>query len=434
MNNKINNESLELHKKFKGKIQIAPKVPVRDIMDFAYWYTPGVAEPCNSIHENPQTVYDFTNKENTIAIISDGTRVLGLGNIGPEAALPVMEGKSLIFKYLGGVDAVPICLKTKSPEHFIETVKTLEPNFGGINLEDIAQPGCFSILDELRNSMNIPVWHDDQQGTALVVLAGVINSLRLVNKKPKNIKVVLQGVGSANVNIARMLILYGIPSENIILIDSHGIITKKNRASSQKEYKQKWELSQITNGEQISGDIIEAYKGADLVIALSAPKPGLIKKDYIKAMNSKPIVFACANPLPEIWPEDAKEAGAFIVGTGRSDFPNQVNNSLGFPGLFRGVLDVRASRITDKMCIKVAHAIADYGLKDLDSNHILPSMSDFDLFEHEALVTAETAIEEGLNKINLSKEELHKKIHKNLEESRIFFEMYNQKLKQEMNK
>ena len=342
-----------------------------------------------------------------------------------------MEGKALIFKYLGGVDAVPICLKSKSPEYFIDIVQALEPNFGGINLEDISQPECFSVLDTLRNTMPIPVWHDDQQGTALVVLAGVINALRLADKKSENVRVVLQGVGAANVNIARLLIQYGIQPGNMILIDSRGIITKTNREDIKEKYVQKWELSQITNSQQISGDVINAYKGADLVVALSAPRPGLIKQEYIKAMNTKPIVFACANPLPEIWPEDAKRAGAYVVGTGRSDFPNQINNSLGFPGLFRGILDVRASRITDSICIKVAHAIADFGLNKLDENHIIPAMDDYELFEKEALVAAQAAVSEGLNRLDISEEELKNKIHHNLAVSRDFFELYNEKLKEQ---
>jgi malate dehydrogenase (oxaloacetate-decarboxylating) len=411
----LNQKAIELHAKYKGKIQMVPKVPVTGVSDFSFWYTPGVAAPCLAIRDDVSKVYEYTNRENLIAIVTDGTRVLGLGDIGPEASLPVMEGKALIFKYLGGVDAVALALRPKSDQHFVETVQALEPSFGGINLEDISQPRCFDILDKVRDSMSIPVWHDDQQGTALVVLAAFINALKVVNKKIGDARVVLVGAGAANINIARMLILYGLKPGNMIVADSRGIITRTNRQADKDAYRQKWELSQVTNQEQVSGDLINAYKGADAVIALSQSKPGTVTQDQIKAMAKGPIVFACANPLPEIWPEDAKAAGAAVVATGRSDFPNQANNSLGFPGIFRGVLDVRASRITDTMCLRVAEAIAEYAeKKGLSPDRIVPSMDDFDLFEYEALAAAKQAVKEGLNRLTLTDDELRAKIRKNL--------------------
>lgn len=418
----IYQKALLLHEKYRGKIGIAPRVPVDGLDAFSYWYTPGVAQPCREIEKNPEESYKYTNRENTIGIITDGTRVLGLGDIGPEAAMPVMEGKALIFKYLGGVDAVPVCLDTKEPDEFIRTVELLQPTFGGINLEDIAQPKCFDILDILRDRMKIPVWHDDQQGTALVVLAGFINALKVAGKETQNVRVVLMGAGAANLNIANMLILYGVQAGNIIIIDSKGIITKTNRKEQQKTYRKKWEYAQITNAEGIDGDIGNAFKGADALIALSRSEPGTVRPEWIKVMGSKPIVFTCANPLPEIWPADAHAAGAYIVATGRSDFPNQANNSLGFPGLFRGVLDIRARTITDNMCLEVAKSIARYQEnKEINPECILPTMDDLDLFEHEAMAVALQAREEGLHGLDLSEDQLRLKIRNNLKEGRKYF-------------
>jgi malate dehydrogenase (oxaloacetate-decarboxylating) len=418
----IDKKALELHSLYRGKIQTAPKVPVRGAADFAFWYTPGVAAPCLAIRDDAEKVYEYTNRENLIAIVTDGTRVLGLGDIGPEASLPVMEGKALIFKYLGGVDAVPLALRTRSDAEFLDVVRALEPNFGGINLEDISQPRCFGILDNLRDSMSIPVWHDDQQGTALVVLAGLINAFKVVGKDLRAGKFVLLGAGAANVNIARLLMESGVPAGRLTLIDSHGIITRTNRLADRETYPQKYGLSLITNEENADGDLVNAFRGADAVIALSTPKPGTILPGYIRAMSRSPIVFACANPLPEIWPEDARSAGAAVVATGRSDFPNQANNSLGFPGLFRGVLDVRASRITDTMCLSVSQAIAEYAEKQgLSEEHILPSMDDFDLFEHEAMAVARQAVKEGLNRLSLDERSLRSKIVRHLSESRDLF-------------
>lgn len=372
-------DARKLHPRYRGKIEVVPKCRIRDLDDFAIWYTPGVAAVCKDIQANPELAYSYTNKWNSVAIVSDGTRVLGLGDIGPEAGLPVMEGKALIFKYLGGVDAVPICLGTKDQQKIIDTVKILQPSFGGINLEDIEQPKCFPVLQTLRKECHIPVWHDDQQGTALVTLAGLINALKVVNKKIATARIVLVGAGSANICFARLVMQYGAHPERIIMVDHHGILNRA-RTSLQATHPEKWEICRITNGEQREGGIPEALDGADVVIALSAPGPGIIKPAWIRKMAPRAIVFACANPVPEIWPWEASEAGARVVATGRSDFANQVNNSLGFPGVFRGTLDVRARTITDEMCIAASVELARC-LKPsaLAPDRILPTMGDWDV-------------------------------------------------------
>jgi malate dehydrogenase (oxaloacetate-decarboxylating) len=402
-------DAMKLHPFYKGKIEIMPKCCVRGYNDFAIWYTPGVAQPCRDIYKNPERVFDHTNKWNTVAVVSDGTRVLGLGDIGPSAAMPVMEGKALLFKYLGGVDAFAICLDTKDPDELIKTVKYLEPSFGGINLEDIAQPKCFRILDTLRKEMNIPVWHDDQQGTAAVTLAGLINAVKLQNKKLSDVKITMVGAGAANICIARMIILAGVKPENIIMVDTKGTL-HRDRKDLRESHPEKWEMCQKTNKGNIRGDIPEAMKGAEVLLALSKPGPDTIKKEWIKLMVPKPIVFVCANPIPEIWPWEAKEAGADIVATGRSDFPNQVNNSLGFPAIFRGALDVRAKTITDEMCIAAAKALAKYAEKrGLDKEHLIPTMQDWQVYPEEAVAIGLKAIEQKIARLNLTAEELRKK-------------------------
>ncbi|MGM0686876.1 MAG: NAD(P)-dependent malic enzyme [Promethearchaeati archaeon] len=339
-------DAMVLHPYYKGKIQSIGKAPVRDFSDFAIWYTPGVAKACTAIKENPEQVYTMTNKGNMVAVVSDGTRVLGLGDIGPEAAGPVMEGKSILFKYLGGVDAWPICLDTKDADEIIKTVKILQPSFGGINLEDISKPKCYKVLEELRadKDIKIPVWHDDAQGTATVVLAGVLGGLNVVGKDIENIKVAMIGVGSANTRTAYLLIAAGVDPKNMVMVDSKGAIyADRDDIVEQKDYDTfKYDLAQKTNPERHTGKLVDVIDGADVLIGASRPKPGTIKKEAVENMADDAIVYACANPLPEIWPWDAKEAGAKIVGTGRSDFENQINNSLGFPGIFRGTLDVQA--------------------------------------------------------------------------------------------
>ncbi|MCX5785365.1 MAG: NADP-dependent malic enzyme [Elusimicrobia bacterium] len=400
-------DAMKLHPFYKGKIEISPKCCVRNMDDFAIWYTPGVAAVCKDIEKNPETVYEHTNKGNMVAVVSDGTRVLGLGDIGPEAGLPVMEGKSLLFKYLGGVDSFPICLATKDPDEIIKTVQYLAPSFGGINLEDLSQPKCFYILDELRKTMKIPVWHDDQQGTATVCLAGLINALKIVGKKIEDVKIVLVGAGAANIRIGTLYMAYGAKPENLIYVDSKGTL-HKGRADL-KDQKEKWHMCEITNGRQIKGGAQDALAGADVLSAASTPGPDTIKKEWVAGMSKDSIVFATANPIPEIWPWDAKEAGARVVATGRSDFENQVNNSLGFPGIFRGVLDVRAKTITNEMCIAAAEALAGYAArKGLRADYIMPRMDEPEVFVEEAVAVGLMAIKQGVAQKILSEAELRK--------------------------
>ena len=398
-------DAMKLHPFYRGKIETASKCVIRDFNDFAIWYTPGVAEPCKDIAKNIEKVYEYTNKGNTVAVISDGTRVLGLGDIGPEAGLPVMEGKCLLFKYLGGVDAFPICLATKDEELFILTVKMLQPSFGGVNLEDISQPKCFHILDRLRKEMKIPVWHDDQQGTATVTVAGLLNALRIVGKKTNEAKIAMIGAGAANVAILRVMLTAGVDPGKVVMSDIDGILHKDRTDFALDD--PRYNFCRITNKENRRGGIPEAMKGMDVAIALSKPGPGTIKKEWVADMAKNSIVFACANPIPEIWPWEAKEAGARIVATGRSDFPNQVNNSLGFPGIFRGTLDVRAATITDEMCIAAAYELAQTAVdKGLHEDYLIPTMEDWEVYPREAVAVALKAIEQGVAKIKASRNEL----------------------------
>ena len=413
-------DAMKLHPFYKGKMETTLKCTVRNIDDFAIWYTPGVAAPCRDIQQDPEMVYQHTSKGNTIAIVSDGTRVLGLGDIGHKAGLPVMEGKALLFKYLGGVDAVPIMLDTKDPDVFIETTLLLQSSFGGINLEDIAQPKCFRILDELRERAEIPVWHDDQQGTATVTLAGLMNALKVVGKKKEDIQITYVGTGASNVAISRLIYSWGVNPEQCFHVDSQGILGKHREDIKAKQdlYKDKWRLCQTTNPEGRQGGIEEAMRGADVVIALSKPGPDTIKPEWIQGMGSDAIIFSCANPIPEIWPWVAKEAGAKIVSTGRSDFPNQVNNSLGFPGIFRGTLDVRATTITDEMCFAAAEALAHQIGDGLDEDHLLPTMDDWEVFPREAAAVGMKAQEQGVARLEKSYDELLESATKVIKRSR----------------
>ncbi|MBN1622213.1 MAG: NADP-dependent malic enzyme [Endomicrobiales bacterium] len=397
----------KLHDFYRGKIEVLPKCRIKDLNDFSVWYTPGVASPCRQIQKEPKFVYDYTNKWNSVAVITDGSRILGLGDIGPEAGLPVMEGKALIFKYLGGVDAYPICLGTKDKDKFISTVKLLQPSFGGINLEDIEQPKCFPILTQLRQECRIPVWHDDQQGTALVTLAGLINALKVVGKKISRVKIVLVGAGAANICIARLLMLYGATPGRIIMLDSKGTL-HKGRKELKASYKEKWEMCTRTNRENLVGWIPEALENADVLIALSKSGPGVIRKEWISKMAKKSIVFACANPVPEIWPWEAKEAGAAVVATGRSDFSNQVNNSLGFPGVFRGTLDVRAYTITDEMCIEAANELSKcIKESNLSPKRILPTMDDWEVYPRVAAAVGSKAVKQKIARKKMSKNKIY---------------------------
>jgi len=405
--------ALQLHRQYHGKMQTMPRCPIRGLEDFSNWYTPGVAAPCREIEKDPALAYEFTNKGNTIAIVTDGSRVLGLGDIGPLAGLPVMEGKALLFKYLGGVDAVPICLDSRNTEEFVNIVKALQPSFGAINLEDIAQPKCFDILEALRDELTIPVWHDDQQGTATVLLAGLTNALKVTGKHLHLIKIVMFGMGAANIAVYELLKASGVNPENIVACDSKGLLHSDRRDIAQRrdEFHRKWQVCGETNPDKLQVDIGLAFDQADVVIAFSQPEPGTIRSEWIKRMASDPVVFACANPQPEIWPEEAKCAGAVIAATGRSDFPNQVNNSLCFPGVFRGVLSVRANAITNEMAIAAADELANVAeSKGLSIDYILPRMNEWDAHARVAVVTAQTAVKQGIASRDIADVELIKEI------------------------
>ena len=365
----LNEQALELHKQWQGKLETASKSPVKSRQDLSLAYTPGVAEPCKVIAEDKEAAYQYTIKANTVAVISDGSAVLGLGNIGPYAAMPVMEGKAVLFKEFGDVNAVPICLDTQDTEEIIKTVTYLAPGFGGINLEDISAPRCFEIEERLKATLDIPVFHDDQHGTAIVVLAGIINALKIVNKEKEHCKVVVNGAGSAGIAITKLLLTYGFT--NVILCDKVGILSKKTEGLNWMQQK----MCEITNPNQEHGSLADAMKGADIFVGVSAP--GIVNEEMVVSMNRDSILFAMANPVPEIMPDVAKKAGARVVGTGRSDFPNQVNNVVAFPGIFKGALEGRARQITEEMKLAAAYAIA--GLvkeEDLNDENILPEAFD----------------------------------------------------------
>ena len=388
----IYDESLKYHEELRGKFQIKSNCNISNEKDLTLAYTPGVAEPCREIHKNPDAAYTYTRKWNTVAVISDGTAVLGLGDIGPLASLPVMEGKSILFKEFADVDAFPLVLNTQNVDEIVETIVRISPSLGGINLEDISAPRCFEIEKKLKEKLDIPIFHDDQHGTAIVVLAGLINALKLVNKKIENTKIVINGAGSAGTAICKLLISFG--AKNILMCDKSGIINKDidNLNPSMKE------LSEITNKDNIKGDLKSALVNADIFIGVSAPN--LVTKEMAETMNKDAIIFAMANPIPEIFPDVAKEAGVKIIGTGRSDFPNQVNNVLAFPGIFRGALDVRARDINEEMKIAAANAIAN-SVNDTDLNYdfIIPKAFDLNVQKAVANAVKEAAIKSGVSKI-----------------------------------
>jgi len=411
-------DAMRLHPFYRGKVQVAPKCPIRNVVDdFAVWYTPGVAAPCRAIQENPDLAYEYSSKSNTVAIITDSTRVQGLQvgfaerDIRAVAGLPLMEGKALLFKYLGGVDAIPICLGTQDPDEIVLATKWLQPSFGGVNLEDISQPKCFRVLDKLRSDpdVEIPVWHDDQQGTATVILAGLINALRIVGKRWDEIRVALIGAGAVNVPLLPFLVASGVKLGNVVVCDSKGILHPERKDVEQKkdDYAGKWQICMESNAEGRRGGIAEAMRGADVCVAASRPGPNAILPEWVAAMADESIVFTLANPIPEIWPWEAKEAGARVVGTSRGDFPNQINNSLVFPGIFRGVLDVRAKTITDEMAIAAAEEVACWQQeKGVDEEHIVPTIEDADVFPREAAAVGVKAQEQGLARLSLSHAEL----------------------------
>jgi malate dehydrogenase (oxaloacetate-decarboxylating) len=392
----LREESLKMHKKNKGKLGIYSKVEVNNRRDLSLAYSPGVAEPCIEIHQDENKVYDYTIKGNLVAVVSDGTAVLGLGNIGPKAAIPVMEGKALLFKLFADVDAFPICLNTTNTDKIVEMVQLLEPTFGGVNLEDIAAPQCFEIEDRLRKSCNIPIFHDDQHGTA----AGLINALNIADKNIEDIRVVANGAGAAGVAIVKLLLNMGV--KDVILCDTKGIIYE-GRPVGMNSFKE--EMARITNKEQKKGTLSDALVGADVFVGVSAA--GAVTKEMVRSMRPNPIIFAMANPVPEIMPIDAKEAGAFVVGTGRSDFPNQINNVLAFPGIFRGALDVQAKEINEEMKIAAVYAIAELiSEEELNPEYVIPDPFDPRVAAHVASAVAKAAIDTGVSQRNVNTEEI----------------------------
>ncbi|MDN9008437.1 NAD(P)-dependent malic enzyme [Brevibacillus laterosporus] len=399
----LREEALELHRVHQGKLEAVTKVPVRGAHDLSLAYSPGVAEPCKEIFNDPSKVYEYTMKGNLVAVVSDGTAVLGLGNIGPEAAMPVMEGKAVLFKSFAGVDAFPICLNTTDKEKIIETVKLLEPTFGGVNLEDIAAPACFEIEERLKKETNIPIFHDDQHGTAIVTAAGLINALKLVNKKIEDIRVVANGAGAAGIAIIKLLLSMGV--KEVIMCDTKGIVYE-GRQFGMNPVKE--EIALLTNREKIEGELADAMVGADVFIGVSAA--GAVTPEMVKSMNRDAIIFAMANPTPEIMPDEAKKAGAAVVGTGRSDFPNQVNNVLAFPGIFRGALDTRATQINEEMKLAAVHAIADLIEKDqLHADFVIPAPFDPRVAANVAAAVAKAAMDSGVARINVDLEEIKAK-------------------------
>lgn len=392
-----------MHRVNKGKLESKSKVEVRNAEDLSLAYSPGVAEPCKDIYDKPETVYDYTMKGNMVAVVSDGTAVLGLGNIGPEAALPVMEGKAVLFKSFAGVDAFPICLNTTDVEKIIETVKLLEPTFGGVNLEDIAAPNCFEIEERLKKETNIPIFHDDQHGTAIVTVAGLVNALKIVGKKMSEIKVVANGAGAAGIAIIKLLYRYGV--RDIIMCDSKGAIYE-GRPEGMNSIKD--EVAKFTNRDQIEGGLKEVLQDADVFIGVSVA--GALTEEMVSSMKQDPIIFAMANPIPEIMPDLAKAAGAKVIGTGRSDFPNQVNNVLAFPGIFRGALDVRATHINEKMKQAAVEAIAELISEDeLNADYVIPAPFDKRVAPAVAAAVAKAAMETGVARLKVDPEEIRKK-------------------------
>lgn len=405
--------SEQMHCHYRGKMQSLPKAGIYGFNWFNVWYTPGVSKVSTTIRDDNERSYMLSNRGNLVAVVSDSTRVLGDGDCSPAGGLGVMEGKAMLMKYLGACDAMALCINSRDPQgkpdasKIIDFVKMLEPSVGAVNLEDISQPNCYRVLDELRDACEIPVWHDDAQGTACVTLAGVINALLLTERKIENTKAVLYGSGASNSTIARFLMLEGLRPENLILFDSKGALHARRQdiSANPAKYKQ-WELAQKTNPLCLNS-MEEAMRGADLLIALSTPGPDTIKQDWIRLMNSKAIVFACANPVPEIYPYDAKAAGAYIVATGRGDFPNQVNNSIGFPGILKGALLVRARKITDNMAIAAAHSLAGFARRrGINPQNILATMDETEVFAHEAADVAMQAIKDGVARLSFSREEV----------------------------
>ncbi|MBI9055053.1 MAG: NADP-dependent malic enzyme [Bacteroidales bacterium] len=422
--------ALSSHEFYGGKMQTLPKAGVFGFNWFNVYYTPGVSKVSTTIRDNNDTSFQLSNRGNMVAVVSDSTRVLGDGDCTPPGGLGVMEGKAYLMKYLAGVDAVALCVDSYNkdgehdPDKIIEFVKMLQPSFGAVNLEDISQPNCYKVLDTLREECDIPVWHDDAQGTGSVTVAGLINALRIVKKDIKDIKIVLYGAGASNATIARLILHTGANPDKMIIFDSKGgLHNDRNDIKADKRFYRKWELCEKTNPNKIN-DVQEACKDADVLIALSKPGPDVVKTEWIKAMGTKPIVFACANPVPEIYPYAAKEAGAYIVATGRGDFPNQVNNSLGFPGILKGALLVQAKKITDEMAVTAAYSMANYAEKrGITPDNIMPKMDETEMFAHEAADVAMEAIKNGVARVNLTWDEVYNRTMEDINQTRDTIDM-----------
>jgi malate dehydrogenase (oxaloacetate-decarboxylating) len=422
----LKNLSLEAHRFYGGKMQTVPKAGIYGFNWFNTWYTPGVSKISTTIREDKDASFALSNRGNLVAVVSDSTRVLGDGDCTPPGGLGVMEGKAMLMKYLGGVDAVALCVDSRGPDgkndpaRIIEFVKMVQPSFGAVNLEDISQPNCFKVLDDLREACDIPVWHDDAQGTACITLAGLLNALKLAGKKLSDAKIVLFGAGASNTTIARLILADGGDPSRMIVFDSKGSLHpgREDIKGDKRNYR-KWEICEKTNpGRSPSMD--EAMKGADVLIALSTPGPDTVKRSWVRSMGPKSIVFCCANPVPEIWPYAAREEGAFIVATGRGDFPNQVNNSVCFPGILKGALLVRARKITDGMAIRCAHSIADFSEKrGITADNIVATMEETDVFAVEAADVAQEAIREDVARIKLSWDEVYRRAKADIEASRL---------------
>lgn len=417
--------STSTHRFYGGKVQIAPKAPVPGFNWFNVWYTPGVSEVSTTIRDHHDTSFDLSNRGNLVAVVSDSTRVLGDGDCTPPGGLGVMEGKAFLMKYLGGVDAVPLCIDSRGangqndPQKIIDFVKMCQHSFGAINLEDISQPNCYRVLDVLREQCLIPVWHDDAQGTACVTLAGLTNALKLAGKRLSDIRIVCLGAGASNTTIARLIMADGTDPKKMVMFDSKGAL-HRNRSDIQADsrFYRKWEICQRTNPLCIN-TMDEAIANADVLISLSTPGPNTVKPEWIRAMAPKAIVFACANPVPEIYPYAAKDAGAFIVATGRGDFPNQVNNSIGFPGILKGALIVRASKITDNMAIAAAHSLAQFAeRRGINPENIVPTMSEADVFPMEAADVAMQAIADGVARLHKTRDQVYQLAKNDIENAR----------------
>jgi malate dehydrogenase (oxaloacetate-decarboxylating) len=422
--------ALSSHKFYGGKMQTMPKAGIYGFNWFNVYYTPGVSKVSTSIRDNNDTSFELSNRSNMVAVVSDSTRVLGDGDCTPPGGLGVMEGKAYLMKYLAGVDAVALCVDSYNdkgehdPDKIIEFVKMLQPSFGAVNLEDISQPNCYKVLDTLREECDIPVWHDDAQGTGSVTLAGLINALRIVKKDINDIKVVMYGAGASNSTIARLILQAGADPKKMILFDSKGGLHKdREDIKADTRFYRKWELCEKTNPNK-TNDVLEACKDADVLIALSQPGPDVVKPEWIKNMGTKPIVFACANPVPEIYPYAAKDAGAYIVATGRGDFPNQVNNSLGFPGILKGALLVQARKITDEMAIVAAYSMANYAeKKGISADNIMPKMDDTEMFAYEAADVAMEAIKNGVARVQITWDEVFNRTMDDIKQTRDTIDM-----------